>query len=497
MNMNISLSLIVILITQKFSIFNDTPWQLGFQDSAAPSFSLHDTIVFYLIIISLAVFWVFSIFLYVSYIKLYKTKNNNNSIINYLLVLSCKLYNSTQQNFIYLIAICFILGTVLYYLFFNEYFIVILPKITMDNLIKIIIENTSQISNLNSFWSEYSPTDLSFLRWIQIIFFFIYIVLNIWLIYIEYLDKKTQNKDNSKYLQSGSGNPQILPHVRRYSSYILAGIAALSSIITVKNEYITKTKTQKALEDYQNYLDKATEEIKNNEDQKTAQQMLSRLHQYSSVSSFNTVNLIRGKRSEIKTKISEAKKKFEDENPGSKFWEAKPGNKYLDEIKAAEREDQRLELEENRAFKDLQLTLENGKKYAEEVSKESDEKKILDKINEEINKASFFDLEKLIKELWNTFDTFDAISKVAFVMVLTNSLIIWCLLSIILNKYGDYLMDRFNLEERFPKLGLLIRYRRKLTKYYLLSNYLLIILVCITNILLGISILILFFLYQW
>jgi cytochrome c oxidase subunit 2 len=48
-----------------FSIFNDAPqpWQFGFQDSAAPGFtglvSLHNTIGFYLIIISLAVFWVF------------------------------------------------------------------------------------------------------------------------------------------------------------------------------------------------------------------------------------------------------------------------------------------------------------------------------------------------------------------------------------------------------------------------------------------------------
>ena len=75
MNMNISLSLIVVQLTQQIlmtlsnfytiSIFNDAPqpWQLGFQDSAAPAFtglvSLHNTIGFYLIIISLAVFWVF------------------------------------------------------------------------------------------------------------------------------------------------------------------------------------------------------------------------------------------------------------------------------------------------------------------------------------------------------------------------------------------------------------------------------------------------------
>jgi cytochrome c oxidase subunit 2 len=47
------------------TMFNDVaqPWQLGFQDSAAPTYTgiveLHNTIFFYLIIICIAVFWVF------------------------------------------------------------------------------------------------------------------------------------------------------------------------------------------------------------------------------------------------------------------------------------------------------------------------------------------------------------------------------------------------------------------------------------------------------
>lgn len=58
------------------SILNDAaqPWQLGFQDSAAPGFTglvtLHNTIGFYLIIICFAVFWViFSISYYYSSTK--------------------------------------------------------------------------------------------------------------------------------------------------------------------------------------------------------------------------------------------------------------------------------------------------------------------------------------------------------------------------------------------------------------------------------------------
>ena len=68
---------------QFFSILNLTyndaaqPWQLGFQDSAAPGFTgietLHNTIGFYLILISVTVFWVlFNI--------IYYYRNNKNPI---------------------------------------------------------------------------------------------------------------------------------------------------------------------------------------------------------------------------------------------------------------------------------------------------------------------------------------------------------------------------------------------------------------------------------
>jgi len=52
------------------TIFNDAPqpWQLGFQDSATPGFTglvtLHNTIGFYLIVISFAVFWVLGSLMY-------------------------------------------------------------------------------------------------------------------------------------------------------------------------------------------------------------------------------------------------------------------------------------------------------------------------------------------------------------------------------------------------------------------------------------------------
>lgn len=51
-------------------VFNDAPqpWQLGFQDSAAPGFTgiveLHNTIFFYLIVICVGVFWMLGSIIY-------------------------------------------------------------------------------------------------------------------------------------------------------------------------------------------------------------------------------------------------------------------------------------------------------------------------------------------------------------------------------------------------------------------------------------------------
>ncbi len=71
-------------MTKFFLMFNDAPqpWQLGFQDSAAPGFTglvtLHNTIGFYLIVISVSVFWVLFSLIY------YYNSNNNLIAHKYL-----------------------------------------------------------------------------------------------------------------------------------------------------------------------------------------------------------------------------------------------------------------------------------------------------------------------------------------------------------------------------------------------------------------------------
>src|ERR1700761_7569773 len=70
-----------LLFTFLQPIYNDAPepWQIGFQDGASPGFEgivdLHDSIFFYLVVISIGVFWILG--------SVIKNFNINNSPIVY------------------------------------------------------------------------------------------------------------------------------------------------------------------------------------------------------------------------------------------------------------------------------------------------------------------------------------------------------------------------------------------------------------------------------
>ena len=54
-----------------------------------------------------------------------------------------------------------------------------------------------------------------------------------------------------------------------------------------------------------------------------------------------------------------------------------------------------------------------------------------------------------------------------FANTLVAFLVLLCLFNIILIIYGEFLIEYFKLEERFPKLAKLIQLRRKLRRFYM------------------------------
>ena len=74
-------------------------------------------------------------------------------------------------------------------------------------------------------------------------------------------------------------------------------------------------------------------------------------------------------------------------------------------------------------------------------------------------------------------------------MLFSSYLISSCVFGILINLYGNFLLSRFKLEERYPKLAIFIKYRQKISKYYILLNLFMILFVCGINFILGFSIL--------
>lgn len=112
-----------------------------------------------------------------------------------------------------------------------------------------------------------------------------------------------------------------------------------------------------------------------------------------------------------------------------------------------------------------------------------------DALNEKlsvISKSSFlnldFDINSFMKDL-------SQIELLALGGLLLNYLILSYTITIILILYGDFLIKRFDLDNKYPKLSKFIQLRRKLQGYYLKFSFLWIFLCVLPQIFVNVSIL--------
>lgn len=69
---------------------------------------------------------------------------------------------------------------------------------------------------------------------------------------------------------------------------------------------------------------------------------------------------------------------------------------HLEEIRRANLEIESLTLKKNRALSEARKDIAEAEKFSKDLSKETDEKKILSMINEDdVKKSMFFDLDEL------------------------------------------------------------------------------------------------------
>nr|YP_010146931.1 hypothetical protein K4014_mgp36 [Cyclocybe aegerita]QQP21440.1 hypothetical protein [Cyclocybe aegerita] len=114
--------------------------------------------------------------------------------------------------------------------------------------------------------------------------------------------------------------------------------------------------------------------------------------------------------------------------------------------------------------------------------------------NSNLNTKTTLDLDaphtsNLLSWLSDKFEHVDTMGKLAISLLIGKSILLSCLTSITFAIYGDYFLNKFNIEERFPKLANIIKIRRKFQKYYIILNILLMVCVILMEVTFSIAVL--------
>lgn len=91
----------------------------------------------------------------------------------------------------------------------------------------------------------------------------------------------------------------------------------------------------------------------------------------------------------------------------------------------------------------------------------------------------------------NNFETLSGIKQLAVSLFLLNAGLVSSLCSIVFIFFGDYLLTKYNLEAKYPKLALIIKMRQNFKKYYLYLNVLFIFIIILTQVIFSLAILML------
>ena len=331
--------------------------------------------------------------------------------------------------------------------------------------------------NYNSNFSYLGITDLNFMGFLKIIFFILFIILNISLLYCEFKNLEKKNSSESpEYMQSSA------PELKKIATYFLGGLSAAANFITINDHF--QSKQEKAIA--QEALETVKEEVRKIANKHTATNFLHRLHVDSIDRMIKQITVLE----DTETKLMNETKLMKSIKEDLSEHEAEVDIEYSEFIRKQNFNLDSVRRSKAKAFDELKLDIERSNKFSTELSKEENDSKILEMINEDIKKSAIFDLdvEELLKKFVN-YETLSGLSQLMVTMIISNSLILWCLFGLLINIYGEYLLERFQLEKKYPKLAIIIKYRRKLSIYYILSNILLITLTCLTGIILGVSIL--------
>ena len=92
--------------------------------------------------------------------------------------------------------------------------------------------------------------------------------------------------------------------------------------------------------------------------------------------------------------------------------------------------------------------------------------KSLDSSKKFINNLDKFSITELFNKTVEFFSGYDILTQTLVFNILCSALLSSLLFSFLFNKFGNYLINKYNLEEKYPKLQFIFNLRLKYQNYY-------------------------------
>ena len=313
----------------------------------------------------------------------------------------------------------------------------------------------------------YKGINISYFSLFKILFsFLIFLLVFYTIIFDNFIIKNDMRKINDIDEVIRSSSAGINPSVKKVLSMIGAAVGLTSSVVTI-HQYVKQEMTG-----YNKALEAKTKELEEANIVNAVQKQKLEFYKSHKLIIDDNLNRLDFIKVESERLISEkdrllmrlcfVKDSFEQNNIKNRI-------NSLDILIAKNHEELILEL--NRIKRDVLI-------HSDALEKMELDAKL-------INKSMIIDLDSI----WAFFDSINIFKRIALSLLLLKGVVISSTFSLIFILYGDYLLTKYNIESRYPKLAKFIQLRRKFQRYYLVLAISWILLASFLEVLFCVSIL--------
>lgn len=315
------------------------------------------------------------------------------------------------------------------------------------------------------------------------------------MLYLEYMDNLRYNEVN--YLSSGI-RKELVRSVSILGGLVVGIANIYSNYLSIRDEHFTndhKEKLDKLNKEKMSVLEDMKKLKNNYSEEESALYLKYHTKTLEAEDNFKKTDALLNEKKSLQDKISMHQEKLQkgDLDNNEK-------NTLISEIKVLQSRVKGKDEEFNLLINRIKNSREDFKHL---MNKDNIDDKVIDKANkgEDNDKGgdspvirspldslekNFIDLIKDIRDNW--YHNLNKLQQLCFSLLILNGVIFVCLVNICLTLFGEYLIKRFSLETRFPKLSKLILLRRKFQSYYLKFNILAIFIVVLSEMLFSIAV---------